>query len=583
MIKTRIARLQGRGIGAARAHIKYLQRDGVTREDEPGKLYDAAAEDVDGKKFLERCDDDRHHFRFIVSPEDGADIEDLKPFVRALMSQMAEDLGTRLDWVAVDHFNTDNPHTHIVLRGKDERGKDLIIARDYISYGFRERAAEQLTIELGPVPDHQIRKALAREVEQDRFTRLDRELIRGARDGIADLRASPRGGEARFRHTLKLGRLRKLEQMGLARQGKPKCWRLSEKLEPTLRAMGARGDIIKTMHREMSLANIDRGHVNYAIFDPAEGKAPIVGQVIARGYSDELNDRHYLIVDGIDGHTHYAGVGELIDPGDYKPGAIVSIEAKLIEPRQVDQTIAEISKHNGGIYNEDLHHQHDPRGTKEFVRAHVRRLEAMRRQNLVRRFQDGSWEIPNQFLQNAQRFDEKDQARQPVRFTLLSHFSLGEMAEAEGATWLDHQLVGRTPEPAHASGFGGEVKKVLERRQQWLMSQGLAQAEGGRAIYAPDLIDQLRARDLRNAGARLSIQTGLQFMEHSDGERIEGIYKRPVHLASGKYAIVERSKEFTLVPWRDILEKNQGKSVSGIMRSGKVFWNFSRNQGIGIG
>src|SRR3546814_594830 len=127
IVKSRIVKLKGQGLKAARLHLRYIQRDGVTREGMPGELYDADSDRADGKAFLERADGDRHQFRFIVSAEDAAEYDELKGFTRRLMKQMEEDLGTRLDWVAVDHYNTGHPHTHIVLRGKDDRGKDLVI------------------------------------------------------------------------------------------------------------------------------------------------------------------------------------------------------------------------------------------------------------------------------------------------------------------------------------------------------------------------------------------------------------------------------------------------------------------------
>src|SRR3546814_17815790 len=85
-----------------------------------------------------------------------------------------EDLGTRLDWVAVDHYNTGHPHTHIVLRGRDDRGKDLVIARDYITTGMRERAAEIVSFDLGPRSDREVENRLRVVVGQERFTSLDR-------------------------------------------------------------------------------------------------------------------------------------------------------------------------------------------------------------------------------------------------------------------------------------------------------------------------------------------------------------------------------------------------------------------------
>src|SRR3546814_13860708 len=104
---------------------------------------------------------DRHQFRFIVSPEDGEQYDDLKPLTRRLMAQMEQDLGTKLDWVAVDHFNTCHPHTHIVIRGKDEPGRDLVIGREYLTQGLRERAAELVSLDLGPRTDLDIDNRLA--------------------------------------------------------------------------------------------------------------------------------------------------------------------------------------------------------------------------------------------------------------------------------------------------------------------------------------------------------------------------------------------------------------------------------------
>jgi hypothetical protein len=149
VIKARIVRIKAGNAGAVRAHLRYVQRDGVTREGNPGELYDEGRDHVDGKAFAERGEGDRHQFRFIVAPEDSGEIADLKPFVRDLMRQMESDLGTRLDWVAADHFNTGHPHSHIVVRGKDDHESDLVIARDYIAHGMRARASELITRLMG--------------------------------------------------------------------------------------------------------------------------------------------------------------------------------------------------------------------------------------------------------------------------------------------------------------------------------------------------------------------------------------------------------------------------------------------------
>jgi len=81
------------------------------------------------EKHSPNAAENRHQFRFIIAPEDGDRLSDLRAFTRDVMRQMEQDLGTRLDWVAVDHFNTGHHHTHVIVRGRDDQGKDLIIAR----------------------------------------------------------------------------------------------------------------------------------------------------------------------------------------------------------------------------------------------------------------------------------------------------------------------------------------------------------------------------------------------------------------------------------------------------------------------
>ena len=158
-------------------------------------MFDARSEVADEQAFAERCRDDRHHFRFIVSPEDAAHLESLRTFTRELMADAERDLGTQLDWVAVDHWNTDNPHVHILIRGRADDGKDLVISRAYISQGFRERAAERVAVELGPRSEREIRSALEREVGAERWTNLDRALRDNAdaRAGVVDLRPGAPG------------------------------------------------------------------------------------------------------------------------------------------------------------------------------------------------------------------------------------------------------------------------------------------------------------------------------------------------------------------------------------------------------
>lgn len=179
------------------AQLSYLQRDGVTRDGTPGRMFDAAGDEVDARDFAGRCQGDRHHFRFIVSPDDAGELSDLRAFTRDLMGEMARDLGTRLDCAAIDHWNTEHPHIHVLVRGQGDDGGDLVISRDYICRGLRARAERLATLELGPHSEQEVRQALERQVDADRWTSLDQALwSSGSSKASASLRrAGCRAGD----------------------------------------------------------------------------------------------------------------------------------------------------------------------------------------------------------------------------------------------------------------------------------------------------------------------------------------------------------------------------------------------------
>ena len=327
-VMARIARHKGAHYRAAplAKHIKYLERDGVSRDGRDASMFDAQTDRADRDAFAGRCEDDRHHFRFIVSPEDAGDMEDLRSFTRELMADAAKDLGTELDWVAVDHWNTDNPHIHVLVRGVASDGADLVIDRGYISEGLRFRAEERVTLELGPRTELDIRTALEREVEAERWTSLDRQLERLGQDtaGLVDLR--PGGDADPEMRRLLLGRAAKLEQLGLAAREGPAVWALEPGAENTLRDLSVRNDIIKTMHNAMSRDG-GRFDVSTLALHHDVPSEPIIGRLVERGLHDELTGSAYAIVDGVDGRTHHLRFKDMEMTGDAKAGSIVELRS----------------------------------------------------------------------------------------------------------------------------------------------------------------------------------------------------------------------------------------------------------------
>lgn len=308
------------------AHLDYLRRDGVTRDGEKARLFGPGTEDADGRAFAERCGDDRHHFRFIVSPDDALDMSDLRSFTDDLVGQMEKDLGTRLDWVAVDHWNTAHPHVHLIVRGTRDDGQDLVISRDYIKEGMRDRARDLITQELGPRTDLDIRRSLEAEIEAERWTQLDRQLVRDAgKSGIVDLAPLSDRPQDEF-HTLKVGRLRTLEILGVAGQISHSQWFIKPEAETVLRELGERGDIIKRMHRALTERGIERGSASYVLAGESLD-VPVIGRLVERGLDDELKGTAYAVVDGVDGRTHHIRLPHLDAAGDSPPGSIVELRA----------------------------------------------------------------------------------------------------------------------------------------------------------------------------------------------------------------------------------------------------------------
>jgi type IV secretory pathway VirD2 relaxase len=326
---SRVVRHRGKQFRSAPLvkHVAYLKRDGVTRDGNDARMFDARSDDADGQTFAERCEDDRHHFRFTVSPEDAARMSDMRAFTRELMAEAEGDLGTKLDWVAVDHWNTDNPHVHVLVRGRADDGKDLVISRDYISRGLRARAADRVTLELGPRSEREISSALEREVEAERWTGLDRALRAAADEGggVADLRPGASDEDPELRR-LMVGRTAKLERLGLADQVSRGCWTFKPAIEQTLRDLSIRGDIIKTMHRAMVAAGRDADVSGFALHGDRVTDQ-VVGRLVERGLHDELRGSAYAIVDGIDGRAHHLQFSTLEMTGDAKVGAIVEARA----------------------------------------------------------------------------------------------------------------------------------------------------------------------------------------------------------------------------------------------------------------
>ncbi|UHD47927.1 DUF3363 domain-containing protein [Aureimonas altamirensis] len=373
--------------------------------------------------------------------------------------------------------------------------------------------------------------------------------------------------------------------MGLATEHAPGVWELSERMELTLRDMGERGDIIRNMHKALGPQGGERDPMSFQIHDGAP-ETPIVGRVVDKYLTDEIGENLTLVVDGIDGRTHHVPG---IDPArveDARIGSVIEIGLADTAQRPSDRAIAAIAE--DGVYRPSRHLEQAkfdgrvPGGDYEgLVDAHVRRLEALRRAGITERIDADQWRIPEDFESRAAAYDAGRNPQASIR--VISTFNLESQIGSDGATWLDRRLV--TPDASELApvGFGQQVRDAMDQRCEHHIEQGDAtRQQDGRVFYRRNLLATLRDREVASVGAEMAKAKSLPFRAAGDGESVSGKFTGTVQLSSGKFAVVEQSHEFTLVPWRPVIDRQLGREVMGIVQGASVSWQLGRQQGLSL-
>ncbi len=311
------------------AHGDYLQREHAQTPGERGLGFNNERDDINLKELLRAWQkaEDPLLFKIIVSPENGYKM-DLQQHAKDLMQQMQIDLDTKLEWAAIDHHNTDYPHLHIVVRGLDEKGKELRIESGYLKQGIRERSQVFATKELGFQYNRDLIQQREQQVERDQVTKIDYSLRHRANDdGVISFKQKVADNAmAREWRLQEIARLKYLSTMELAKQLEPKVWQLSPQLENTLHQLKFEDSIVEararhgievTYHEELKPTQI-------------EEDSPLTGKVVGMGLENELYDQRYLIIEGTEGKAHYLQASNNMikqhDEGVYRNGDVVTIE-----------------------------------------------------------------------------------------------------------------------------------------------------------------------------------------------------------------------------------------------------------------
>ena len=627
IVKVRVMKLRGGKARAAYSHLKYLQREGagVERQEQDGelKLSESRGElygpdrfaDYDDKDFLERGEQsfegrgDPHQFRLIISPEDGVELArdvyggapSLQYETRKLMEQLSEDLGTRLDWVAVDHFDTAHPHTHVVVRGVTHDGKALNIAGDYIAEGIRGRYEEIITHELGLKCEHEILDDLARETKLNRVTTLDRAIIPrvDVDTSVLDLREGffRQHPDSAINRHLMIGRMKHLETLGLAEPTDKGRWQIDRSAFETLGDMHRNENIRSEMGAAMKRANINRMMQLHGREAPHR---KITGRVIGKGLAeDESSGKLRLIIDGDDGYVHAVETGPETRASEARIGSVVEVGPARLGP--IDRTLLERANALGmdiPIYDKTFHAMELETGQSveallsgkvdAEISMHERRLQTLVKAGLARPYmrdaQDKpySWVLTDDFEKKVLAFDNESGRKTGLK--LLSVHSLEAQLGSHGATWLDRVQIPYEANAYGKSGFGAELHSAVAKRQSWLVEQGLASREADKMIsYERGYVQTLIDREVGSEAAKIAKQTGKTYRALEKGMRVEGTYTDRLELMSGPHAVVQSQRAFYLVPWRSVMEQERGRRLEGIMRGKSVSWDFGRGRGRGMG
>lgn len=587
IIKARVvvhAKVAGKGGGAASVmrHALYVERDGADRDGGQVHVFDRDLDKADGARFAERCANDRHHFRLILSPENGGDLESLKTFTRDLMACVESDLKTSIDWIAAEHHDTGRPHVHLLLRGVRADGRDLVIAREYISHTFRHRAEEILTRALGPRLQQGLGRELearaARAVTLERPTHLDDILGAHARGNVLHVQDLP--AERRLRGFL-LQRLVRLSDWGLAEKQALGAWRLASDLKDRLTRLGDAHDRERATARLLALDGRGPSSTPVHALEGAHSAHRVTGRLVGFvALGDDASGPQLLGVDGIDGRFWTVRVARREDLralNGVERSAIVAAARRTATLKPADRTILEIAG-EARLYSPDRHRAAVPSDSAAYIQMHVRRLEALRRAGIVERSADGVFHLPPDFQAQALALEGRG-GRSTAMVTLLDPHSLQTQSVYRGPTWLDRVAFGEEDmSQQRFEGFGGALSAAWEKRRETLRTLGLGEGRGDSFEVTGDYRERLAAMEYGALLQRVERETGRVPHFASDGARVEGLFQSRIHAAEQSFAIIVESRTATLVPWRPEMDRALNQLVSGRL-NGRDF-NFKFGSGL---
>ena len=406
---------------------------------------------------------------------------------------------------------------------------------------MRWRAQEIATRELGPRHEFEVRRAYAREVTQARFTSLDRELERLAKDGRLELRSPKR--RTRVDPSTLLCRLEHLEAMRLAERLSPNAWSLPEGWQKHLRDLGTRGDIIKQIH------DVVRGDSSrYRVVRAGEplltgvhaGQEVLVGRVAGKGLSDEMKGAYYAVLEAPNGFAYHVPLdhktAETVAPGDL---VFFGTRPELVV-RPLDRRIAETARTAGGVYALN-------RASDDGDRARAaRRLRELEREGLVSAQGPDRWAVPGDLIKRLESRPRTEPARERLwlkKLPLALEDTPGHRGPCGSTKWTRPRWLA-----------GGSVRRSVARS-----SSGARRC--ARSALRPTILGgtpSFGRFERRAVGEGMAARTRQQFLAKTpDGFR----GRLQAGPEGAPYAVVTDGGRFVLVPASRTVRALDGKAV----------------------
>ncbi|HMO19181.1 MAG TPA: DUF3363 domain-containing protein [Oligoflexia bacterium] len=534
-----------------RAHVQYLVRSGVSKAGESPSFFNSDQTNTkkDINEQIKIWGEDKHHFRFIISPEKGHEL-DLEEYTREVIKGFENDLNEKLTWFATCHYNTDEPHIHLVVRGVGEDGNTLSISKDYIRHGLRELAQKVATKRIGERSELDLKKELSHNVTALKWTSLDssieKEMNQSPDSCIRLYKGITYQTEvSKIYKELKLQRLQFLNKHDLSREVTPGVWKLSSDAKTTLIAHAKLDKVNKLVSKHLEGREVLSQLV---LHEKAEQiLEPIRGEVLGVGFQDGHGNNKYVIVSGLDGRNHF------IEPSRFSVANGTSIkEGQLVKvyceekPHLADVVIKRFSGQKDGIFDEKQFQEYVQtsvgQGTwqlpqdvsiEDYLERYRTRINSLEDTGIIKSVGQRRFSIPQDIHEQVGLLDKKLGRAAHVTIEVESYLTLKQQVKYEGATWLD--IPNQIGDGSKLSALGIKISTANQDRQDNFSLKGVS--EERRTFKELEAFDQSKLKET------LKLKYGSEVIP-VDGQQYNGVVKRYKILGTGIHEIIKTKDGF---------------------------------------